>query len=335
MKKPTKRFCLLFLALPLALLTLLCAYEYSDIFSLLIHGRYDLSNIPGVQPLPLPLELRPVYNAKWSPTGDKIAIVAEKRGELPGLTEIYILDLISEEIDHITYQGQPFIGTQISWSPDGKRIATLGGPRGKPELDGIWVIDIENSDKWFLTEGMASAWSPSGDHLIVIHTRAPSPYLKLVSLETQEEKTIYRFNDRLSIQREELNWSNSNIIVLTVTEEDREGYRLDRLYLLSLEDLSLKPLFIDPGLSMYSPVWLPNNQWLAFVAGNPTAGTISVAPITGDCILGWLPENVKADSVDVSPDGGKVVFTYFGRAYIADIEKVVGSHMLPEVLSCP
>lgn len=78
-----------------------------------ISDKYDLSRIHGVQTIPLPVDLRPAFFVKWSPSGEKIAIVAQKYGVFPGIPEVYVFNVITKDLARITNQGEIFIASHI------------------------------------------------------------------------------------------------------------------------------------------------------------------------------------------------------------------------------
>jgi Tol biopolymer transport system component len=336
MKRSKTRIYLLILVILFALFAGLGINEYSSIFFSFLPSRYDLSYLPGVHLIPLPADLRPVFSARWSPSGDKIAIVTEKHGGLSGIPELYIFELTTKEIKRITISGNTFVAGTIDWSPDGSLIAASGEPYDQSSGHGIWIIDIKGSKFRYLTRGIASTWSPSGNQLAVLDISKSHPLMKIVDLNTGEEQIFHEYTQDASLNERQIEWSpDGDNIVLTITKNDSEGYRFDRLYLLSSDGSSFKPLFANPEWSMNSPSWFSDGKWLVFVTKTSQGDTVSVAPATGECVIAWLPSEIQANTVDVSPDGRKVVFTYFGRVYISDIQNAVGSDALPGVLHCP
>ena len=111
--------------------------------------------------------------------------------------------------------------------------------------------------------------------------------------------------------------------------------RFDQLYLLRLDGFSVTILPGNEEWNVGSPSWFPGGEWLAFLSWGSGEGVISVAPVTGDCVMSLLPQGVTALELDISPDGKSVVFNHAGRVYIADLEEAVGLHVLPGALSCP
>jgi Tol biopolymer transport system component len=283
-----------------------------------------------------------VWYAKWSPNGEEIALISQKPGELRGITAIYLYDLKSEEVIQISTDAERsstasrFYADQFDWAPDATTLAIAGGPAGKPEQDGVWLMDLESYEMEYLTKGTSLSWSPVGDRMAIIDTHAYSSTITILNIHDQEEHAIREFQHEGSITFLDVDWSpRGDNLVISVPGENAEGYRWDRLYLVKVDGSYFGAILEDSPWRLYSPVWLANGKWLAFVADASEGGTVSVAPVTGECIFAWIPGIKNADRVDVSPDGRKALVVSSGRLYIVDLEEAAGSHLLPDQLSCP
>ena len=105
--------------------------------------------------------------------------------------------------------------------------------------------------------------------------------MKIVNINTGKEQIIYEYTQDASLDERQIEWSpDGDNIVLTITENDSEGYRFDRLYLLSSDGSSFKPLFARPERSMNSPSWFSDGEWLVFITKTSEGDMVSVAPAT-------------------------------------------------------
>lgn len=97
------------------------------------------------------------YLPKWSPSGNKLAILAEPN--------LYIFDLAQENITELA-SNKIFLGTRFAWSPDEKHIA-IG--EGRNDEYGIIIIDANNGnvDQFIpLEENPENInWSPDGEKI--------------------------------------------------------------------------------------------------------------------------------------------------------------------------
>jgi Tol biopolymer transport system component len=74
-----------------------------------------------------------------------------------------------------------------AWSPDGARIAFMGGPNGPSEYD-IWVMDVDGSNPVQLTDSLGPdgwpAWSPDGTRIAFSSVRDDCGYSDAVNCRT-------------------------------------------------------------------------------------------------------------------------------------------------------
>ncbi|MEJ2305237.1 MAG: hypothetical protein P8Y14_27260 [Anaerolineales bacterium] len=295
----------------------------------------------GVDVVQLPSEFD-VWYAKLSPNGEEIALISQKPGELRGVMAIYLYKLKSEDVVQIPTNAERFSianrfdPNQIDWAPDGTTLAVAGGPMGQSDKDGIWLVNLENYDMELLTKGTSLSWSPSGDRMAIMDTHAYSSAVKILNLRDREERVIREFQHEGSITFLDLDWSpTEDTLAISVPGENSEGYRWDRLYLLRVDGSRFDPILEDSAWRLYNPIWLPNGKWLTLIAYSSEGGIVAVAPFTGECIFSWLPEITKVDRIDISQDGKKLLIVSWGRLFLVDLEKAVGSHLLPDQLQCP
>lgn len=283
-----------------------------------------------------------VWDSKWSPDGNKIAFVADKKRDPTFPQALYIYDVMTNETVKIPLEAENlspikhFGLGELDWSPDGTILSFYGGPYERKELDGIWFLSLDDYAMERITSGDTMAWSPSGDRIAVVETQPLThSVIKIVNIQNREEQIVYQF-DHKSDWIFDIAWSpTGEDLLFTVPETNAEGYAWDKLYHLNLNDSSFTPVFENPQWSMYQPEWLPNGKWIVFIARSPTLGTVTVAPLSGECLFAWLPKISRADSVDVTLDGKKVFVVSWGDLYIVDLEKAVEFYLMPDQLNCP
>lgn len=263
-----------------------------------------------------------------------------KRGDQTSSTEIYLLDWRNETLDQIptvtenATQERMDI-SQIDWAPDGKTLGFFGIP-SDPKQQGIWLVNLENYQMRFFSKGNRFSWSPTGDQIAVLNE--PDAYsfaIKVIDLPTKEERLVLEFQHQEASTQMDLDWSpTGDKLLVTVPGVSPNGYRLDGLYILGLDNSSFYPILEDSVWSLYHPAWLPDGKWLTSIAIAKEGSTVVVAPETGECLYAWLPQLQKVEFVDVLPDGRKLLVISRGDLYIVDIEQAMGTLQLPEQLQC-
>jgi Tol biopolymer transport system component len=126
------------------------ALEDSDIWIMDASGtgKKALTNLPGNESSPV-----------WSPDGRDIAFIGGPRTGLPGLTQIYLLNVEDGTVRAVTKD--PVGKSHLSWSPDGRRIL-YSASRGNSNL---YVVTVEGGSRQKVVTGPADdefpAWNPA------------------------------------------------------------------------------------------------------------------------------------------------------------------------------
>jgi len=113
-----------------------------------------------------------------------------------GHTNIFLIQPDGSRRIRLTdHQG---IDSQITWSPDGRRIAFVSERSGNTD---IYVVDIENARETRLTEYDASdfhpAWSPDGQEIAFVSARTGSLKIHLMNADgTNVRRLVSGMTDR-------------------------------------------------------------------------------------------------------------------------------------------
>ena len=107
----------------------------------------------------------------WSPDGKRIAFSARRDGhfenELAITHEIYVIDADGGNEQRLTENRKN--DWNLSWSPDGKRIAFMSDRKGDVVNWDIYVIDADGGNEQRLTENRvydgSPSWSPDGKRI--------------------------------------------------------------------------------------------------------------------------------------------------------------------------
>jgi len=123
----------------------------------------------------------------WSPDGSKIAFTSDRDGDgtVYSDQQIYVMDADGENQTRLTYDVRIARG-QVSWSPDGARIAfTSLRARDDEWQERVSIMYADGSGRIDLTAGSANdrspTWSPDGSSIAFVSDRdAPLVYDKVL-----------------------------------------------------------------------------------------------------------------------------------------------------------
>ncbi len=138
----------------------------------------------------------------WSPDGSQIAFFSnrrERRDELPVSLQIYIMNADGSGQRRITNDG-PALEYNISWSPDGDRLAFQSRPEINPGVHSLYIIGTDGMARQRITDGRYSdaspQWSPDGN--LILFTQSPALY-KFFGDLTPEERTQARASAEIMV----------------------------------------------------------------------------------------------------------------------------------------
>lgn len=136
----------------------------------------NVAQLNGEDPVPLTGQGANDYMPVWSPDGARIAFQSDRDGQL----DIFVMNADGSGRTNLTEHpavdgGQPALGagaSNITWSPDGERIAFVTERDGDSE---IYVMDADGANPINLTNhpgfDASPSWSPDGGQIVFESSR--------------------------------------------------------------------------------------------------------------------------------------------------------------------
>lgn len=215
-------------------------------------------------------ERRYFLSLDWSPDATKLVFAATDRGD----TELYVLDLATDEITQLTDTPDSY-ETDPSWSPDGTLIAyASNGLRGD-----IHTIEPDGENSTPLTENgeaYAPEWSPDGSRIAFETTRddengrpptGEGPYTSEIYVMDSGGENETRISNLQDTWDEEMAWVTNDLITWRARYDDDvndgPGADLD-IYIARSDGSDRKNLTANRGTHDFNPAPSPDGRWIAF-----------------------------------------------------------------------
>ena len=168
-----------------------------------------------------------------------------------------------------TFESLRFLDTQISWSPDGTRIALVGESGGR---DAIFIVNAESGSiveriSPEMSAVISPTWSPDGERLVFTGIRSGQSDLYLIN--RSGGGLIQLTDDVYSDLQPRWSPDGKSIVFASDRGSDTD---LDRLVFSSLEiavyDLFTErvDLLTNVKEDCHNPVWSPDGQQIAFIS---------------------------------------------------------------------
>ncbi len=240
-----------------------------------------------------------VLAAAWSPDGDRIAYLVEERGPRYALVVANAdgsdpLTIVNEEDTGAA--GPDLI--DVSWSPDGSRIAYSG----RVVEDGvarrtILIVNADGSGEPEALDGHweSVSWSPDGERLLISGFPGNESPFHLYTVRP-DGSGLVRLSDEVPGPHRAL-WSpDGGRIVFFMGDND---YELD-VYVMDANGSNVRRLTDWGGLDLF-PVWSPDGAWIAFASDRDATRAEQESNRSGEEIFTGLSLYVmRTDGTDVS-----------------------------------
>lgn len=230
----------------------------------------------------------------WLPDGTALSFSSDRN--MGSDLDIYTVHADGWQIDMLN--DMPLEAYSLIWSPDGTRMAYLGGIGTYTD---VFVMD-ENGDTRQLTRnGITSGlgWSPNSSQLVYINAHQNNPDLFIVSVDGGQPQRLTR-----GVMASSPVWvANGTHIAYTAVENDTR-----HVYTIDIETGEIREVLTAPDVWIIA--WSPDATRLAYVAGEIHMRDLYVATFMPNNTLQvqQLTDGMVTGAIAWHQDGDRLVF---------------------------
>ncbi len=241
----------------------------------------------------------PSFEPELAPDGQRVVFAGDDEH---GSIEIYVVDLVTRQVDQLTR-----LGTETrnpTWSPDSRRIIFEGLDPETNEFR-LYLIEANGQDRARPLEAPAgsrrAAWSPDGVDVAFIANNE----IHTINLDTGQIKQL---TDN-ALQERRPKWSpDGRLILFSTSSPDGQVSAFD-LYTVNPETLNQVRLTEMEALEAY-PAWSPDGTRLVFMGlSSEDTANIYVMDAAGTNPRQLTDSPARAILPLWSPDGQRIAFT--------------------------
>jgi len=201
------------------------------------------------------------YSPTWSPDGSKVAFHRVAWSSMD--YEIYVMNVDGTGQTNLT--NNPAADESPTWSPDGRKIAFVSSRDGNIE---IYVMNADGSNPTRLTNNWSTetqpAWSPDGSKIaFVSYRRSEGGDIYVMNAADGSGEIQLTSTDN----NQHPDWSPDGSKIIFMRQSGLPPGFVYQVFMMNADGTSQTSLTGGTTLSIFGPVWSPDQSRIAFELG--------------------------------------------------------------------
>ena len=208
--------------------------------------------------------------AIWSPTGEQILFVSNRRDLRPrGTRDLYLMDPDGSNVRRVFRRKIEAWRTAPTWSPDGKQIAYRQLDHSGGGTSGMYILTLGEQDPEFIGKFSSPAWSPDGTEIACETAEPGREWIILMNTRTRKHERL--LPKKALPWQEEPSWSATGDKLAFVGNNNPLPVILDRglhnawrdkqtIFIVNRDGTGLKQLVEEAGQEAWAPALSPNGE---------------------------------------------------------------------------
>lgn len=229
-----------------------------------------IMNPDGSEQMNLTKHLAGDLQAVWSPTGEQILFVSNRRDLRPrGTRDLYLMDPDGSNVQRVFKRKIEAWRISPSWSPDGKQIAYIQRDYSGGGTSGMYILTLGEQEPEFIGKFSSPAWSPDGTEIACETAQPGREWIILMNTRTRKHERLlskkalpWQENPSWSAIGNKLAFVGNNNPLPVILDRDLHNAWRDKqtIFIVNRDGTGLKQLVEEAGQEAWAPALSPNGD---------------------------------------------------------------------------
>ena len=208
--------------------------------------------------------------AVWSPTGDQILFISNRRDFRPrGNRDLYLMDSDGTNVRRVFKKKINGWRTDPTWSPDGKQIAYWQRYWNGEGRSGMYLATLGKQDEEFIGKYSSPVWSPDGTEIACQASNPAGTWIILFNVRTRKHERLlpkkalpWQTEPSWSATGNKIAFAGNKQPLPAILDRDLHNAWKDKqtIFTVNSDGTGLKQLVDEAGADAWAPALSPNGE---------------------------------------------------------------------------